>query len=80
MSEKCKQLTEAAHEALAGTPHIIAVDDGEGLGLSAEGSGGELLRMLGHITANLMQEMEITSIDRLLSATALAMVKGVIKE
>ena len=80
MSEKCKQLTEAAHEALAGTPHIVAVDDGEGLGLSAEGSGDELLRMFGHIMGNLMREMEITSIDRLLLSTALATAKGVIKE
>ena len=70
-----KEMTLAAKAMLSGTPHIVAVSKDGDFGMSAEGTGPDLLKMFGHIMATIMERMEIESIDDLLKETLLAMLK-----
>lgn len=70
-----KEMTLAVKAMLSGTPHIVAVSKDGDFGMSAEGTGQDLLKMFGHIMATIMERMEIESIDDLLKATLLELLK-----
>ena len=63
----------AVKAALSETPHICAaINDGE-LSISMEGGGKNLLKILGHIMFEIMQQMELDGLNDLLGSIGVAM-------
>lgn len=67
-----KEMTLAVKAMLSGPPHIVAVSKDGDFGMSAEGTSADILKMFGHIMADIMKHLELDAIDDLLRAVAIA--------